>query len=114
MFAYVEFRLPESNEDTKFLRILFRSSIDIRKFLSGIKGNFWLGWLLEPLLAAANFEVKFPLGKGTYRFINVTFPTEKFPFKNIRAHGIFNISAKMSNRSKKVWIFTVITYGEII
>lgn len=114
MFAYVEIGLPDSREDTKYLRTLFRSSIDTRRFLDGIKGNLWLGFLLEPFIKAATFEVKFPFEKGTYSFINVTFPTDMIPFKDIKARGTFNISAKMSNRPRKVWIFTIISFGKII
>lgn len=68
-YIYYEFNTPESDTDTKYLRQLFRSNIDVSKILQGIRGNFVISWLSDVLLKSFDFEIKFPIRPVRYQYI---------------------------------------------
>lgn len=114
VFIYVEVRIPESQDDINYQRLIFRSSLNSIKFLNGARGNSWISLLIEPLRKAADFDVKMPLEKGIYNFIKITIPSNLFPFKAMRAFANFNITANIRGFRTKIWLFQSKVYAKFV
>lgn len=113
-YIYSEIRMPDSQDNTNYQRTFFQSSFDASRFLRGVRGNILLSGIFEPFLKTADFELRLPLPKGNYNFFNVTIPTHWVPFKSASFLAIFNATAKMGGNKRKVWIYTILTYGKLI
>lgn len=113
IFIYFEVRVQESDDDTKYLRTLFRSSIDGRKFLGGVRGNILISRVFDTVTKNADFELSLPKSPGTYSFINVRFPGYYIPLKSVNILGVFNASARLGKTRKKIWMYTVHIHGRL-
>lgn len=108
--AKMEFKINvhESPSDTKYMREFFRTSLDFKKLFGGINGNSILKGLAGRILKSMNFEVRFPLPPGVYKFTNLTFTGYVFPpisleFRiNARFFAKYNQKKKMNISSKAV------------
>jgi hypothetical protein len=56
-------KLPENDEDKRYQRQLFQTSIDVAKFFKGQGGNYITNAILGNFFTSIDFEPKFPMPK---------------------------------------------------
>lgn len=57
----VAVRVPSSNDDTKYSHDFIRTTVTVRKYLSGNRGNFLISSMVGQLFKYLDFEIKFPM-----------------------------------------------------
>lgn len=75
----IRFCFPESNHDDKYLREIFRTSIDMGKTVKSLKTNFLVQDAITKFLESLNGTSEFPLPVGIYQFTNLTFDGSLLP-----------------------------------
>lgn len=53
--------VPESNDEERYTREYFRSSVDVGRVVKAIKGNTFIRMIAESLASSFDFELKFPM-----------------------------------------------------
>lgn len=61
IYCSFEIRVAESPSDTKYQRILYRTSMDMKRILQGVRGNMMTSLIVDNILQKANFDFKLPL-----------------------------------------------------
>lgn len=84
-------KMPESTKDSKFTRTLFRTTINMSRFLRGVGGNSLSKMLMSKIVETVDFEFKFPLKPGIYRMINLSWKGEFLPL--ITTNGSLELKA---------------------
>jgi hypothetical protein len=133
LFIIAEFRLSESATDRNYEKVLFRSNLDGKKLLKGIRGNYLISLYVDILTRSADFKLAFPFKRvklnpifpdlslicdvtvflqKVYRFINLTMPIDKNPFKFPKFLMHFNYTAIMTSSNKRQWLCSTDTYVE--
>lgn len=54
--------------------LLFKTVIDLEKFLKGVSGNQIISTIIGNIAKTAGFELKFPFMKGNYSFNKIVIP----------------------------------------
>lgn len=75
----IRFCFPESDHDNKYLREVFRSSVDLGKTLKSLKTNIFIQSILTRFLKSHNGTSEFPLPAGIYQFTNLRFDGSSLP-----------------------------------
>ena len=108
-------KVPESETDTKFMRQLFRTNVNIAKLLQGIDGNSIIRAIADSIIRTLDFKTTLPLKPGTYKMINFTYGGEFLPPISTEGYAEFKYFAKLRNykRMKMFNIFTVKAFGKL-
>lgn len=114
VFAYIEIRSRESEDDKVYKRIYFQSTIDVAKILKGVRGNFVISYFSDMVLKSLDFELKFPLPNGTYSGNNLIFPGHLIPIKDARFLAIIKYFIKLQGRKSRVLFNTITAYARSI
>lgn len=102
----VIFKIPESADDTKYTRQLFRTSINVTRLLQGVVGNSLIKYFINQLILNLDFQLKFPLKPGIYRMINYNYKGEYLPpittrlYYEVRMMGRFTNVKSLTNLGK--------------
>jgi hypothetical protein len=129
-FLLLESRMSETKTDTRYDRLLLRTSMNIQKIFDGIRGNFFISFIANPILKSMENESKFPMIvidiivncnylinhnfflQGVYRFTNLAFPGGSLPVSG-RITTLLNFTVRTSGSSKKVWALFIQGFGTI-
>lgn len=60
-FVLLEIRLAESKTDKNYDRLLMRSLVNLDRLVQGVRGNFFISLIADPILKSMSFPLKFPL-----------------------------------------------------
>lgn len=102
----VLFKIPESSDDTKYSRQLFRTSINITRLIQGVVGNSLIKYFMNQLILNLDFQLKFPLKPGIYRVINYNYKGEYLPpittrmYYEVKMMGRFRNVKSLTNLGK--------------
>lgn len=99
----LQIEAPDSNDDTEYRRLVFRSKMDLVKLLGGVRGNLFISAFHSTMKKFIDFELKAPFSPGYYRLINLTLPA-LFP-QNTKT--TVNISSDFGQK-KRIWVATLI------
>lgn len=61
VFIYIEARTAESKTDENYQRLMFRTNIDLSRFLKGITGNFLSNLFVDPIIKSLGFNLTLPI-----------------------------------------------------
>lgn len=113
----VNVKIPESTTDTKFLRQLFRTNVNITKLLQGIDGNSIIRAIADSVFRTLDFKVALPFKPGTYKMVNFTYGGEFLPPISTEGYAEIKFFAKFRNiankRMKMVNIATAKAFGKL-
>lgn len=63
VFVDYQIRLPETPNDNNYKTVFFRSKINAKKVLQGVRGNILITLLVDTIVKSLDFELKFPMKK---------------------------------------------------
>ncbi|CRK94116.1 CLUMA_CG007639, isoform A [Clunio marinus] len=70
-------KVPEDNKDHKYLRVIYRVSMDIGEYIiKGTVKNMFTQKLSDGIIKALDFEPRFPFPIGTFSISNYTPPDD--------------------------------------
>lgn len=99
-----EIRIPESPDDYEYRRVAFRSRIEWKKILDGIRGNTLIEHVFERLIKSVDFNLTPPYRPGYKRFVNAAIIA--LPYLNTRHQLKMNISSDFGNKKWR-WLTSV-------
>lgn len=79
MKSEMKLSFPESETDTKYLRQIYRTRIDMTKVAAGLRGNAMIASLFGNILKSMNVKLDFPVKPGVYKFTNMSFSGRLLP-----------------------------------
>lgn len=71
VIADAQWRLPDSADDNKYEKIFFRTRVNVKKILQGVRGNFLITLFVDSVLKSVDFELKFPMKKVRLQSLNL-------------------------------------------
>lgn len=113
-FVLLEIYLPDSDNDDKYQRQIFRTNADVSKIIKGVRGNFIISLIAESLLSHFDFEVKFPLKEGKYNLVDFDVPSAIFPILPARFKAFVKFSVKIKESRKPKFLISLFFFGKII
>lgn len=76
----VTFNMPESHDDTRYMKEILRTKFNVTRIFDGIKGNSVMRIFMDSILKSIKTEkVEFPLTPRVYRFVNLSFSGKHLP-----------------------------------
>lgn len=105
--------LQESKEDKNFQRQYFKTSLDLGRFLKGVRGNALTSMIIDSVLSNPDFKMKIPLEKGNYTIKNAKYPKNLIIM--ISTEFLFTARYIVKIKSRKSWIEScnMKVYGKI-
>lgn len=69
VFVDFQIRLPESSDDNNYRTVFFRSKINAKKILQGVRGNFLITLFVDTIVKSLDFDLTFPMKKVRRKLI---------------------------------------------